>query len=88
MRKIIERAEGVFQPEDVAVLVAAFESCWERFQKSGVSFGSDSAMQKAREQLGKGIIEAAKHGERDPHRLCEDALLHMTQDGSARRVLK
>ena len=52
---------------------------WERYLQSGACFGSDRAMQKAREQLGKGIIEAAKRGERDQRRLCEDALLHVAQ---------
>jgi hypothetical protein len=71
--------EGVFQPEEVAILVLAFDSCWERLQASGVRYGSDRAMQAARERLGRGIIEAARRGERDPHRLCEDAMLQIAK---------
>jgi hypothetical protein len=71
--------EGAFQPEEIAILVAAFDSCWQRLQKSGARYGSDRSMQAARERLGKGIIEAARRGERDPHRLCEDAILQMAK---------
>jgi hypothetical protein len=84
MLKIIERhAQGAFSSEDVAILIRAFDACWDRFLQSGARFGSDRAMELARERLAKGIIESAKAGERDPQRLCEDALLHMTQ--TARR---
>ena len=80
MLKIVKQhANGVFKPDEVSLLVAAFDDCWRRFQKSGARFGSERAMQRAREQLGKSMIEAAMLGERDPRRLCEDAMLHMAQ---------
>ncbi len=81
MRTIVGKYAGecVFQPEEVAILVAAFDGCWERLLKSGVQYGSDRAMQATRERLGRSIIEMAKRGERDPDRLCEDAMLHMAK---------
>jgi hypothetical protein len=90
MRRIVESyaGESVFQPEDVAILIAAFDLCWEQFQKSGVQFDSDLEMQTAAEQLARSIIQAASQGERDTRRLCEDAILFMTKSdhGTARRV--
>ena len=71
--------DTAFQPHEIEILVAAFDGCWERLLNSGVRYGSDQAMQAARERLGKGIIESAKHGERDPVRLCQDAMLHLAQ---------
>ena len=71
--------QGVFRPEEITLLVRVFDNCWGQLVKSGVRYGSDRAMQVAREQLGKSIIEAARLGERDPHRLCEDAILCMAK---------
>src|SRR5437899_4513551 len=48
--------QGVFRPEEITLLVRVFDNCWERLVKSGVRYGSDRAMQVAREQLGKSII--------------------------------
>jgi len=81
MRAIIAKytEEGVFQPEEVTILALAFDSCWERLQKSGVRYGSDRATAAARERLGRGIIDAARRGERDPGRLCEDAMLQIAK---------
>jgi hypothetical protein len=55
MRTIVGKYAGecVFRPEEVAILVAAFDECWERLQKSGVQYGSDRTMQAARERLGR-----------------------------------
>jgi hypothetical protein len=81
MLTILAKHNGdtAFLPHEVEILVAAFDGCWERLLGSGVQYGSDRAMQAARERLGKGIIESAKHGERDPVRLCQDAMLYMAQ---------
>jgi hypothetical protein len=62
-------AEGVFHPEDLLVLSAAFDKAWQRLEKSGVRFKSDYQRQQARNTLGKYIIDAAKNGERDKRRL-------------------
>ena len=82
MQNIVAKyAGGMFSKHEVAILIKAFDQCWEKLEKSGARYGSDRALQTAREQLGKGIIEAAKRGERDPLRLCEDAMLHFAKAG-------
>ena len=80
MLKLVERfASGVFRPEEIAILVGAFDEAWDRLLKSGARYGSEYSIERARAELGRSIIEAAKLGERDPHRLCEDAFLFMTK---------
>jgi hypothetical protein len=78
--QIFQREGGrVFDPEEVTILAAAFDEAWEHLEKSGARYGSPSAKERARQQLAKRIIEMAKLGERDPRKLCEDALLFMAQ---------
>jgi hypothetical protein len=74
-------AEGVFSPEDLSVLVAAFDEAWAGLEKSGVRFDSDYERQRARNMLGKYIIEEAKNGEHDKSRLSQAALLLYSQSG-------
>jgi hypothetical protein len=77
MLKVIEKfaPEGVFNPEDVRILVAAFDQAWAHMERSGVQFGSDYRRELARTTIGKSIIELAKQGERDIGRLRDNALL-------------
>jgi hypothetical protein len=65
---------GVFQPEEVRILVAAFDAAWESVQSSGAQL-SDDQIEEARNLIAKIIIEAASQGERDERRLTECALL-------------
>jgi hypothetical protein len=69
------RAEGVFQPEDLCVLAAAFDEAWEELEKSRLYLEADYQRQWARDTLGKYIIEEAKKGQRDIARLRDGALL-------------
>ena len=66
---------GVFLPEDVRILVAAFDDAWARLLKSGAKFEGDRQTEAARERLAKSIIDMAMRGERDQRRLADDALL-------------
>jgi hypothetical protein len=66
-----DAAEGVFQPEDLRVLVTAFDD----LEKSGARFDSDSQRQQVRDTLAKCIIEEATSGERDKGRLRDRGLL-------------
>ncbi len=68
-------AEGVFHPEDLLILTAAFDEAWRRLEKSGVRFDSDHQRRQTRNMLGKYIIDAAKDGERDKRSLGDCALL-------------
>ena len=75
--QIIEHntAKGIFEPEDLRVLTAAFDEAWKRLEKSGVRFETDYQRHQVRNTLGKCIIEQAKGGERDKGRLRDSALL-------------
>jgi hypothetical protein len=72
-------APGVFDPDQIRVLVAALEDTWQKLLERGVRFGSDREAQAMRNVLAKYIIEQARQGERDQHRLREGALLHFAQ---------
>jgi hypothetical protein len=71
-------AEGAFSPEELMVLVAAFDAAWSQLEKSGAQL-SERRKEEARGMLAKSIIAEAKKGERDVHRLQEAALLHYAQ---------
>ena len=50
MLRLLEKfgAEGAFHPEDVSILVAAFDDAWREIERSGVRFGSDDQREFAR----------------------------------------
>jgi hypothetical protein len=77
MLQIVEKYAGktAFEPEELTVLVAAFEDAWRRLEKSGVRFDTDYRREQARNTIGRYIIEAAQEGERDKRRLRDTALL-------------
>jgi hypothetical protein len=72
-------ARGVFQPDDVRILVAAFDAAWQSLLASGVTFESDHESNAVRDMLAKHIIEQARYGERDQGRLRDGALLQYAQ---------
>ena len=60
------------------IITVAFEEAWELLTQA------DSTLAKrrpaaTRERLAKRIIELARHGERDPRRLRDSAMLFITQ---------
>jgi hypothetical protein len=63
----------------------ALDEAWRSLQTAGVYFRSPYQAEASREMLALRIIELAKSGERDPHRLREDALLHLAQSNLARQ---
>ena len=78
MLQIIKKyADGVFGPEEIGILVTAFDDAWRCVQKSGVKL--DGQTEIVRERLAKSIIELARLGERDPRQLCDQALFGFTQ---------
>jgi hypothetical protein len=70
---------GAFDPEEVRILVAAFETAWASVQASGAVFDTQTKAESARAILAKHIIGAAKQGERDQGRLRDGALLAFAQ---------
>jgi len=69
-------ADGVFFPEEVQILVAAFDDAWAKLQSRHAPFAEAPA---AQEILAKRIIMAAQRGERNPRQLTDDALLHLSR---------
>ena len=67
-------AEGVFSPEEVRILVAAFDAAWHDLQ-SGDTPPSTDQIDNARNVIAGLIIKEAIGGERDEGRLAELALL-------------
>jgi hypothetical protein len=85
MRDFIKRfAGGVFFPEDVEILVAAFDDAWARLQASRAPFTEDAY--DARKILAKHIIMSAQRGERNRRQLADDALLHLSEQLSGEPV--
>jgi hypothetical protein len=78
MRGFLKDHSGVFGPDEVHILVAAFHSAWETVQASGVRYPAAKAEQ-VRAILAKHIIGAAIDGERDHGRLRDGALLALAQ---------
>jgi len=71
-------ADGVFYPEEIAILTAAFDDAWATLQASRAPFAAEDYAPAAREILAKHIIMAANRGERNRGRLTTDALLHLS----------
>jgi hypothetical protein len=72
-------AEGAFPPDEVAMLVEAFEEAWADVLKSGAQLGSERRIEDARMALSRYIIDEALQGERDKRPLRDNALLHYTR---------
>ena len=69
MHGFIKRfADGAFYPEEVQILVAAFDDAWAKLQSRGAPFAERAYARAAREILAKRIIMAAQRGERNRQR--------------------
>jgi hypothetical protein len=79
LEAIDKYAGGVFNPDDVRILVAAFDSAWQSLLARGITFESDRESRAVRDRLAKYIIQQARHGERDQRRLRDGALLQYAQ---------
>ena len=71
--------EGAFAPDELAILVGAFDDAWRQLEKSGVRFADNEQREDVRAFLGKKIIAEARRGEWDRVRLQERALLLYSQ---------
>jgi hypothetical protein len=79
MRGFLAKHLGVFDPDDIRILVGAFDKAWEAVQARGEVFDSKARVDTARAILAKHIIAAAKDGERDEGRLRDGALVALAQ---------
>lgn len=71
--------EGAFGPEEVRILIAAFDAAWASVVASGAPFAEPAYHDAARTILAKCIIQSAKSGERDQRRLSDAALLQLSK---------
>jgi hypothetical protein len=78
MRRFLAEHLGVFGPDEIRILAAAFDKAWEAVQASGVIYAKDKT-ELVRAILAKHIIAAAKDGEYDQGRLRDGALLALAQ---------
>jgi hypothetical protein len=69
----------VFGPEEIRILVIAFDDAWQRLQKCGVRLEGGRETESAREWLAKTIIELAELGESDPRLLSDQALFGLAK---------
>jgi hypothetical protein len=77
LRKLSELVEeGIFGPDEVRIIVAAFDAAWEAVKASGAPFSDPDYEETAGDILAKSIIYNAKTGERDERTLTGAALLH------------
>ena len=79
LEAINKYAGGVFSPDDVRVLAAAFDDAWQAVLASGMTLASERDSQAVRDTLAKHIIEQSRYGERDRRRLRDGALLQYAQ---------
>jgi hypothetical protein len=78
MLTFIKAQSIVFRPEEVLILVGAFDNAWQSVLASGVRLDGDA--EPIRALLAKHIIESASRGELNQKRLCQDALDHMAMN--------
>jgi hypothetical protein len=74
---------GVFAPDAVRTLIAAFDGAWQSILASGAKLSGQQS-ELTRELLAKYIIEQARQGELDERRLRDGALLHLSQSNLRR----
>jgi hypothetical protein len=74
---------GVFAPDAVRTLIAAFDGAWQSITASGARLSGQQS-EVTRELLARYIIEQARQGELDQCRLRDGALLHLAQSNLRR----
>jgi hypothetical protein len=66
--------QKIFEPATCEALGEAFESAWQRLLVSGSALASSRYADATREALAMHIIDLAQRGERNLHRLQDDAV--------------
>jgi hypothetical protein len=70
---------SAFDPESIQILSDAFEDAWQSLHTSGTTLHLGGQEEQTSEMLARYIIELAKLGETDPHRLRDAALAHLAE---------
>jgi hypothetical protein len=71
-------ADAAFDSDTTTLLASAFDTAWDTVKKSGSPLAADDQAASTRELLARRIIAIGRKGERDPQRLVDDALAHLT----------
>jgi hypothetical protein len=75
MLTYIKAQPNVFEPEEILILVGAFDKAWQSVLATGAEF--DGNAESIRAILAKHIIESASRGKFNQKRLCRAALDHL-----------
>jgi hypothetical protein len=70
---------SIFDPDSVRILSGALDDAWQSLHDAGTTLYRDSEVERTRRILARCIIEVAKLGERDRHRLRDAALAHLAE---------
>jgi hypothetical protein len=68
---------AAFDPEATKTLGSAFDTAWNVLLRSRSTLAADDNARVTREVLAKRIVAMGRTGERDRHRLVNDALAHV-----------
>jgi hypothetical protein len=80
LQQIVRLGEvGTFSPDEVRILVAAFDKAWDSVAASRAPASEPEQHGWARDVLAKAIIQSAKAGERDVGALAAAALLQLSK---------
>jgi hypothetical protein len=71
-------ANTSFDPETITLLASAFETAWDAIKKSESPLAAEDQAASTRELLARRIIEMGNMGERDPQRLADGAIAHLS----------
>ena len=77
MIRYLDDYPGVFDADQIRLMGTALNEAWTTLRASHATYTTDDEAESTRYALAKWIIEAAKGGELDPHRLSEGAILDL-----------
>jgi hypothetical protein len=69
-----------FDPEQVTILAAAFDDAWETIKRSGSTYASAPYERRAREIIAEHILDLARRGLMDCHRLSAEAVAYLAKN--------
>jgi hypothetical protein len=70
---------SAFDPKAIGILSDAFENAWQSLHAGDTTLHFGGQEEQTSEMLARCIIELAKLGERDRHRLRDAALAHLAE---------
>jgi hypothetical protein len=86
MLQHIQEHEGVFNPEEVRILTAAFDDAWKAVQDSGAEIARNGQAEAMRAIIAQRILAMARLGERDALRVLFAQPDHFSNDSGIEAV--